>query len=68
MRQGIFWVFGVFLLVVIYLLSSPALAHVPVFEGEGKSPETAIQIEDPSKSRVFYGQLASGDLKYYSFK
>ncbi len=68
MRQGIFWFSGIFLLPVIYLLSTPALAHVAVFEGEGKSPETAIRIEDPSKSRVFYGQLASGDLRYYSFK
>ena len=40
---------------------------MPVFGGEGKSPETAIQIEDPAKSRVFYGQLAFGDIRYYSF-
>lgn len=67
MRQGIFWFSGIFLLVVIYFLSSPAFAHVPVFGGEGKSPETAIRIEDPSKSRVLYGELASGDLRYYGF-
>lgn len=68
MRQGTFWFSGIFLLTVIYLLSIPALAHVPVFGGEGKSPETAIRIEDPSKSRVFYGQLAFGDFRYYSFE
>ena len=68
MRQGTIWFSGIILLIVIYLLSVPALAHVPVFGGEGKSPETAIRIEDPSKSRVLYGQLAPGDLRYYSFK
>jgi len=67
MRQGILWFSGIFLLVVIYFLSAPALAHVPVFGGEGKSPETAIHIEDPSKSRVLYGELDSGDLRYYGF-
>lgn len=67
MRQGILWFSGIFLLVVIYFLTTPALAHVPVFGGEGKSPETAIHIEDPSKSRVLYGELASGGLRYYSF-
>jgi len=68
MRQGTFWFSGIFLLVIIYFLSAPAFAHVPVFGGEGKSLETAILIEDPSKSRVLYGELASGNLRYYSFK
>lgn len=68
MRQGIFWFSGIFLLAIIYFLFTPALAHVPVFGGEGKSLETAILIEDPSKSRVLYGELASGNLRYYSFK
>jgi hypothetical protein len=68
MRQRTFWFSGIFVLAVIYFLSTPAFAHVPVFGGEGKSPETAIRIEDPSKSRVIYGQLASEDFRYYSFK
>lgn len=68
MRQGTFWFSGIFLMAVIYLLSIPALAHVPVFGEESKSPETAILIEDPSKSRVLYGRLVSGDLQYYGFK
>jgi len=71
MRQGILWYSGIFLLVIILViisfLSAPAFAHVPVFGGDGKSPEAAIHIEDPSKSRVLYGELASGDLRYYSF-
>lgn len=68
MRQGIFWYSGIFLLIVICLLSTPTLAHVPVFEENDKSSKTIFQIEDPSKSRVFYGQLTSGDFRYYSFK
>jgi hypothetical protein len=68
MKQETFWFSGIFLLAVLYLLSPPALAHVPAFGGEGKSPETAIQIEDPTKSRVLYGQLDSDTLRYYSFK
>lgn len=68
MRQETFWFSGIFLLAVIYFLSSSALAHMPVFGGEGQSPETAIQIEDSSKSRVLYGELASGYFHYYSFK
>lgn len=56
------------LLTAIYFLLIPALAHVPVFGEGGKSYETAIFIEDPAKSRVLYGQLAAGDLRYYSFE
>jgi len=59
--------FFLLLLTAICYFLTPALAHVPVFGGEGKSPETAIRIEDPAKSRVLYGQLASEDLRYYSF-
>ncbi|HEY3360480.1 MAG TPA: hypothetical protein VGK06_01270 [Methanosarcina sp.] len=68
MKQGIFWFSGIFLLAVICFLPAPALAHVPVFEGDGKSPKTVFQIEDPSKSRALYGELTSGDFRYYSFK
>lgn len=60
--------FLLLLLAVTCFIPAPALAHMPVFGGEGKSPETAIQIEDPAKSWVLYGQLASGDIRYYSFK
>ena len=56
------------LLIAIYFLLIPALAHVPVFGEGGKSYETAIPIKDPAKSRVLYGQLAAGDLRYYSFE
>ena len=56
------------LITAAYFLIIPALAHVPTFGGEGKGPEVAIPFEDPSISRVFYGQLAEGDLAYYSFE
>lgn len=52
----------------IYFLLTPAFAHVPVFGEGGKSPETATPVENPSKSRVLYGQLSGGDLQYYSFE
>ena len=70
MKRWVFRCSGIFLLLLtaIYLLLTPALAHVPIFGGEGKSPETTIPIEDPAKSRVLYGQLAAGDLRYYSFE
>lgn len=56
------------LLIAANFLTVPALGHVPTFEGGGKSPETAIPFKDPSISRVMYGQLAEGDLIYYSFE
>jgi hypothetical protein len=56
-------------LLTAYFLLSPVFAHVPVFDGEGKSPEEAIYVEDPLKSRVLYGQLSGGgDVRYYSFE
>jgi hypothetical protein len=55
------------LLISVSFLIIPALAHVPIFGDGGKSPEEAIPIKDPAKSRVLYGKLAAGDLKYYSF-
>jgi hypothetical protein len=63
--------YSVFLFIFMagmYFLLTPAFAHVPVFEGGGKSPETATPVEDPAKSRVIYGQLSGGDLQYYSFE
>lgn len=56
------------LLAGICFLITPVFAHVPVFGEGGKSPETATPIENPSKSRVLYGQLSEGDIQYYSFE
>ncbi|AGF96274.1 hypothetical protein [Methanosarcina mazei] len=51
-----------------YFLLTPAFAHIPVFEGGGKSPETATHVENPEKSRVLYGQLSEENIHYYSFE
>lgn len=62
----------------IFFTASPALAHVPEFEEEGKSLAEAVPVENPAKSRVLYGRLESrGDgeneengrnIRYYSFE
>jgi hypothetical protein len=56
------------LLIAAYFLIIPALAHVPTFGGGGKNLEDAFPFEDPSISRVLYGQLPEGDLRYSSFE
>jgi hypothetical protein len=56
------------LLIAIYFLLIPALAHVPIFESGGKSPETATPVEKPDISKVLYGKINAGELIYYSFK
>jgi len=70
MRMWGFRCSGIFLilLIAINFLLTPVFGHVPVFGGSGKSLDTAIQVEDPEKSTVFYGQLTSGNLRYYSFE
>lgn len=59
--------FAIIMACVCFLLT-PVLAHVPIFEEGGTSPETATPIEDPAKSRVLYGQLSGEDIQYYSFE
>jgi hypothetical protein len=56
------------LLIAIYFLLIPALAHVPIFESGGKSPETATPAVNPDISKVLYGKISTGELIYYSFK
>jgi hypothetical protein len=56
------------LLIAIYFLLIPALAHVPIFESGGKSPETATSAASPDISKVLYGKITAGELIYYSFK
>lgn len=60
--------FILILLLSVWLLPLPALAHVPVFGKEGQDLQSAVPIEDPAKSRVLYGQLVPEDLQYYSFE
>ncbi len=40
---------------------------MPAFAEGGKSVETAIPVEQPAVSRVLYGQLAEGEMRYYGF-
>ena len=63
-----FSVFISILLIAVYLLLIPALAHVPIFESGGESPETATPTVNPEISKVLYGKITAGDLVYYSFK
>ncbi|KKG14187.1 hypothetical protein EO98_09460 [Methanosarcina sp. 2.H.T.1A.6] len=58
----------VILVAGMYFLLTPVIAHVPTFGEGGKSPETATSVENPTKSRVLYGQLSGADVQYYSFK
>jgi hypothetical protein len=68
-RWGIcFSCFILTLLTVLCFLITPVLAHVPTFEEGGRTLEGAIPVEDPSVSRVLYGQLTEGDQRYYSFE
>ena len=55
-------------LIAMYFLLIPALAHVPIFESGGKSPETATSAASPDISKVLYGKISAGELIYYSFK
>jgi len=69
MKRWRFYYSGTILILLtgLYLLFTPALAHVPAFGGGGKSLDTAIPVEEPAVSRVLYGQLAEGEMIYYSF-
>ena len=58
-----FSVFISILLIAVYLLLIPALAHVPIFESGGESPEKATPTVNPI-SKVLYGKITAGDLVY----
>lgn len=70
MKQWKFRFSGILLilLIAVYYLLNPALAHVPMFEIGGESLETATPTVNPEISKVFYGEIAAGDFRYYSFK
>lgn len=56
-------------LLVMLFAVIPALAHVPLFPEDGSSPESAIIVEDPTKSWVIYGTLPDGPaVRYYRFR
>ena len=51
--------------IVVLLLASPALAHVPRFPEDNESPGEAVVVPDPVKSWSFYDSLQDGQVKYY---
>ncbi len=56
-------------LLALFLVVIPALAHVPFFPGDGSSPESAIVVDDPARSRVIYDTLPDGPAaRYYRFR
>ncbi len=70
MKQWKFRVSGILsvMMTAVYFLLIPALAHVPIFESGGRSPDKATPILNSEISKVLYGKIAAGDLIYYSFK
>ena len=54
-----------FAVVVLALLATPALAHVPEFPSDNDSPERAVAVPDAAKSWSFYDRLGSGETTYY---
>src|SRR5208337_5251297 len=70
MKQWKFRVSGILsvMMIAVYFLLIPALAHVPIFESGGRSPEKATPILNLETSKVLYGKIAACDLIYYSFK
>lgn len=63
-KPGVFpWI--VFL--VMLLISSLALAHVPLMSGGNEDISSALHIMDPGKSWAIYGFLEPDTIQYYSF-
>ncbi len=48
------------LLIVVYFLLIPALAHVTILESGGRSPDKAIPTLNPEISKVRYKKLPQG--------
>ncbi|UCC93130.1 MAG: hypothetical protein JSW25_00150 [Thermoplasmata archaeon] len=55
------------LFIVFALVAGSGAAHSPVDAEDGRSPETATEVEDPAKSWAIYGHLdGPGDVQYFS--
>jgi hypothetical protein len=50
---------------VILLLASPVVAHVPTFPDDNSTPAKAVEVPDPVKSWSFYDTLGDGRANYY---
>ena len=60
-------VFPSIVLLIMLLISSPAMAHVPLMAGGNEDISTAMHISDPGKSWAIYGVLEPDTVQYYSF-
>ena len=56
------------LILLMLLLITNTNAHVPISGGENNSPETAIEVLEPTKSWAIYDEIHEpGESKYYRF-
>jgi hypothetical protein len=56
------------LIAVLVLAPEAALAHAPIFLGDGSTtPDTAMPLGDPSSPGLIYGILQPGGAQYVSF-
>lgn len=55
-----------FLLILLLLLSA-AQAHTPLITEAGDSLDSAVLINDPTKSWAFYAQISPVEVQYYRF-
>lgn len=55
-------------MLLIFLLITNAVAHVPITGGENNALETAIEVREPTKSWAIYDEIHEpGESKYYKF-
>jgi len=54
-------------LAALLLVATPALAHVPQFGADNHSPETAIRVDEPTKSWAIYDTVGPDQAAYYRF-
>jgi len=66
MKIKSYFLLGIF---IVLLSSHVTSAHVPRFAKDGYSIDSAIKVEDPLKSWVFYSQLPDNStVQYYTFQ
>ncbi len=57
----------VVLIVTVSILTTSAIAHIPIVPDDGTSLATATEIIDPWRSWFYYTELSSGEAQYYKF-
>ena len=62
-------IYGLAILVAVFLLLPSVAAHVPISAQDGETLETAFFIEEPTKSWVIYSELHEAtDPQYFAFE